>query len=322
MKLKADFYGDWINVLKDVLSNEWECDISSISDTDIPYVYFNTKNRRPSQKKREVVLADTFVCPKDLELGFKRLISRVENGYDLTKNLSKKVFFPQRKDLMLNDWHVHHFHLNENTDGSFEKGSKFLVFAWLVNNKFYVIGIFPHNDWVNQEVIETMHRNWPLELDCYKLSYDNEDMAYRNKNCIAVCDDVDLSRVSKDSLQEKREKGEFTPVVTDDETIYIFSHRIFEVHCFTSDQKYVLNKLEKRLTDILKHIKTDLEKLGYDGTSALEAYMEGTDTHYIAIFPKYRISVSLMPKSEYVIPGFEKRCCQLSDDALQKTVRL
>lgn len=320
MKLKVDFYGDWINALRDVLTNDWGCDISAVSDDKIPYLYFNTENRRPPQKKREVILADTFVCPKYLEAAFKRLVNRVENGEDLTGNLSKLVSRADKKDLMLNDWHVHHFHLNENADGSFAHGSEFLVFAWLANNKFHVIGIFPHNDWLNQTVIETMHRNWPLDLNRYKLIHDKEISAYKNKNNIIICDDVDLSRVSKEILHDKREKGVFTPVVTDDGTIYIFSYSVFDVYCFTINQKDVLERLEKELADMFECVKPDFEDRGYDGLSNIEAYLEVTDTHYVAVFPVYKIGILLKSKFEYIISGFEKRCYQISKDTLRKNL--
>lgn len=308
MKLKADFFDDWVNVLKDVLSIEWQCNISSLPDSDIPLLYFNTENRRPNKQKRKVALADTFICPKELEAGFDRLVYRVENGKDLTMNLSKKVFSPNKKDPMLNEWGVHHFHLNENDDGSFSHGTKELLFAWLVDDIFFAIGIYDHNSWLDENVIEIMHRNLPAQMERYK-----------------VAGHIEPNELTIQQRKKLREAGVSVITSTESGESYFpigggAASNDFNLQAVMAVdyQKVRLKNLENLLTDILKYIKSDFEACGYDGVSDVEACLEATDTHYIAVFPKYEIGVLLTPKSDYIIPGFEKRCYGLDENTVVK----
>lgn len=64
MKLKSDFFGDWINIQKDILESHWGYDVSSVPDKEIPFLYFNAEQRRPEPKVRQLVLADTFFALK------------------------------------------------------------------------------------------------------------------------------------------------------------------------------------------------------------------------------------------------------------------
>ena len=52
MKLKSDFFGDWVNIQKDILTNHWGYDVSSVPDEEIPFVYFNAEQRRPGGPPR------------------------------------------------------------------------------------------------------------------------------------------------------------------------------------------------------------------------------------------------------------------------------
>ncbi|HIF9533505.1 TPA: hypothetical protein ACX6S0_001841, partial [Photobacterium damselae] len=106
MKLKSDFFGDWIELQKDILTNLWGYDVSLIPDDEIPLLYFNAEQRRPDPKVRQLVLADTFSCPQNLEAGWGRLKHLIESGQDLTSNLSKSINKLNNKDSMLNDWGI------------------------------------------------------------------------------------------------------------------------------------------------------------------------------------------------------------------------
>lgn len=59
MRLKSDFFCDWVNIQKDILMNHWGYDVSSVPDNEIPFVYFNAEQRRPEAKVRQLLLADT-----------------------------------------------------------------------------------------------------------------------------------------------------------------------------------------------------------------------------------------------------------------------
>ncbi|UAB72678.1 hypothetical protein INR79_25825 [Vibrio sp. SCSIO 43132] len=62
-------------------------------------------------------------------------------------------------------------------------------------------------------------------------------------------------------------------------------------------QKVMLNNLEEHLDSQLENLRGLFEKHGYQGEHELEASLEITDTQYIAIFPKYGITTTLMSKA-------------------------
>ena len=100
----------------------------------------------------------------------------VEAGEDLTPYLSRRVgkaYVPsgerpaalkrrQDLDLLLSDWDVHHLHLNtEIEDDGFVKRSGDLLFAVFHHEDAYFINLYPHLEWTQLSVIETIVRNWP-----------------------------------------------------------------------------------------------------------------------------------------------------------------
>jgi hypothetical protein len=169
VKLKSDFFSDWLNILKDILENHWGYDVSNISAEDLPFIYFNAEKRRPDQRVRVLELSDAFSCPPSLQAGWDRLKMLVESGGDLTSNLSKLVNRINNKDSLLNDWGVHHFHLGENLNGQFIERTAPLLFALVTKDRFYAINIFNHGAWADEDVIEIIHRNWPEAISKYKI---------------------------------------------------------------------------------------------------------------------------------------------------------
>lgn len=285
MKLKADFFDDWIKMLKDTLSNHWGYNISSIPHDEIPLFYFNAENRRPKKKARKLILADSFVCPQELSEGWEKLKKKVEDGEDLTPNLSKLIKKIKNKDSMLNDWGVHHFHLGEDMEDSFIKRTGPLLFALLVNDNFYAIGIFDHGSWANQDIVEIIHRNWPTVIENYKLR-GAIDMSYHPNE--------------KERLT-LRSAGVNVYTSVSDGTIYApigggVAGSRFNTQAVmrTIKQKDLLEKLEKHLDNELDSMQETFKEQGYNGDLEVEASLLITDTQYKAVFPKYNITVNLL----------------------------
>lgn len=190
-----NFYEDWINILKDILSEHWGYDVSNMTTDEIPPVYFNTEKRRPEQKVRKVMISDVFDCPESLTSGWNKLQEQIQIGNDLTPYLSKRVNQADNYDPMLNDWNIHHMHLGEDIEehSDFMKRTGPLLFALFHENNFYAIDIFKHGDWVNQDIIEIIHRNWPETIESKQLKgitrstdeeLTEENMkTLRSKNC-------------------------------------------------------------------------------------------------------------------------------------------
>lgn len=286
MELKADFFSDWISILKETLSSRWGYDVSSIPDSEIPLLYFNAEKKRPEKKIRKLVLADSFFCPQEVSVGWEKLRERIEAGKDLTLNLSKKIHKYDYKDSMLNDWGVHHFHLNEKMNGDFSHGTRLLVFALLVDDSFYAIGIFDHDSWADQDIVEIMHRNWPAVLEPYKI-----------RNIVSTNQFTENERITL------RASNANSLVTVSDGTVYApigggvtGSGFGTEAAIKTISQKRILRNLEKDLACQLESLRDILEEQGYEGEPEIEATLEITETKYKALLPKYGVSVILLSK--------------------------
>lgn len=282
MKLKADFFSDWINILRSELVDDWGYDVSSVSDKNIPLIYFNAEKKQPEKKVRKLVLADTFFCPLEVSMGWEKLKRRIETGEDLKMNLSKKVSKYEYKDSMLNDWGVHHFHLNEKMNGEFDRGTRLLVFAWLVDDIFYAIGVFDHDSWANKDIVEVMHRNWPSELEKYKLL------------------DVIQEDLSEQERLTLRGKHGNSTVSVNDGTVYLPIGGGVNSSGFTALapiciklKKDELKELEKGLDSQMESLRNTLEKNGYKDELEIEASLLTGEKPYVAHFPKYGILINL-----------------------------
>lgn len=203
------------------------------------------------------------------------LKQRIENGHDLTMNLSKKVHNPTKTDAMVNEWGMHHFHLNERVGGSFIHGTNELILAWLLDDVFYAIGVFDHNFWVNEDIIEIMHRNWPIELAKYKVQGDLPPTV--------------LTKLQRERL---REAGVNTMVDTNYGASYYtiggglvssklnFQHiRLVDMH------KMLLKDLEMQVASRLEGYHTIFEESGFEGDGDIQASLRIEGTNYIVTFP-------------------------------------
>ncbi|KAA0998421.1 hypothetical protein F0H41_18795 [Vibrio cholerae] len=287
VRLKSDFFGDWVNIQKDILMNHWGYDVSSVPDNEIPFLYFNAEQRRPEAKVRQLLLADTFSCPQNLESGWERLKGLIKSGHDLTPNLSKLVNNLNNKDSMLNDWGVHHFHLGENMKGDFIERTGPLLFALLVEDKFYAIGIFNHGSWADQDIVEIIHRNWSSVVERYQIK--------------GIVSSTPLTEQERLNLR-KRNANSF--VTVQDGTVYapigggmVSSGFNMQAVMRKDRQQKFLRNLEQHLDSQLASLREVFEKQGYRGEPELEAILDITEDKYTALFPKYGVSAILWSKA-------------------------
>lgn len=287
MKIKADFFADWVELLKDILVSHWGYDISSVPDAEIPFVYFNAEQRRPDQKLREVVESDSFICPPEQVPGWDRLKTLIESDQDITPNLSKLVNNLNSKDSMLNDWGVHHFHLGEHMEGKFTKRTGPLLFALLADDKFYAIGVFEHGSWADQDIVEIVHRNWPDVVDKYKIK--------------GVVSSTEVTEKERKNLRSKNVNAFVT---VGDGTVYapigggmVSSGYNVQAVMTMHKQKAMLKDLEDHLNKQMDNLRGLFEQQGYQGEPVLEATLEISDKEYRAFFPKYGVSAILLSKA-------------------------
>ncbi|WP_350940358.1 hypothetical protein MRO13_05585 [Vibrio metschnikovii] len=284
MQLSSDFFGDWLNILKDILQNHWGYDISGVSEEELPYVYFNAEKRRPDQRIRSVEISDAFTCPVELQAGWERLKAVVESGGDVTPNLSKLVGRLNNKDSLLNDWGIHHFHLGKALNGNFIERTGPLLFALVTKDKFYAINVFNHGAWADQDIVEIIHRNWPDVVSQYQI-----------KNVISA---TEISESERLTLRAKNANSFFT---VSDGTVYapigggvVGSGYNVQAIMSTDRQRSMLKSLEEHLQSQLINLKDTLCQHGYSGEGNIKATLEITDSKYLAIFPDYNVAVTLI----------------------------
>jgi len=196
MDIKTDFMEDWKEIvlkhLKDVGYSQQDVkevvqELSSKNNYDdvmaSSIVFYNQLKRRIPQKPREVHKSQGFNCPQGLETGLATLEGKIRNGDDLNPHLSRNIKRVYHNDALLNDWGISHFHLGETlgTGDSMMKRTGPLLFAKVTENAVYLIEVLQHGDWAMQELIQSIHDNWPGLLKDAKIEEKGE-LAYQPTN--------------------------------------------------------------------------------------------------------------------------------------------
>lgn len=173
VRLKADFKTDMYALARCELANTWGYEAQKISDDRILMVYFDSLRRRPSIRPRLLRISDDFQCPPAHEDGWKLLQEKIVSGSDLAPHLSYEHASLDSQDGLLNEWGVHHFHL-----GTIEslKRAGFIgrtgpvLLARITPDEFYAINVYPHGEWENFSIVESLHRNWSDSIKQYRLN--------------------------------------------------------------------------------------------------------------------------------------------------------
>ena len=284
MKLNANFFSDWVEILKGILSNDLGYNITNIPDDEIPFVYFNTEQRLVENRPREIHLSDHFSCPSELERGWEILKNKIESGQDIKPHLSKLALKPTNKDSLLNDWRVHHFHLGEELQGDFTKRTGPLLFAIVADNDFYAINIFCHGKWADDAIVEIIHKNWPDIISNYKIQNSTELSHQETPQ-----ERLDLRKNQINSFFECSDGTIYAPMGGGSAT----SGYNVENTLRMINQKKILKHLQDFLENELPNLRSELEGKGCEGEEILEAKLLITENCYKALFPKYNFSVIL-----------------------------
>jgi len=163
---------DWTACCRDQLINNGFRLTNSASDTDIQQQYLNQRKRLVDPRPREIYRTPTFLCPKEHEEGLHLLEQEVTKGASLTPRLSRKINKAAEKDPMLFVWGIHHFHLGVKKDKKYldmMDGTKELLFAWVTDTQFFEIGVYTHQDWSRQSLLQSVYDVWSHLLEPYRL---------------------------------------------------------------------------------------------------------------------------------------------------------
>lgn len=130
---------------------------------------------------KELELSENF---RKYEKEIAHLKHKFENGEDVMPFTSKRKKSASwnsnpSNDYLLNDWNIHHFHLNTQLDKDNKvKRSKDLLFCFIDennNNNVYFLNIYPHSNedksdnWSNKDLLEIMNNNWGDVLEPYRM---------------------------------------------------------------------------------------------------------------------------------------------------------
>lgn len=195
MALQADFLGDYA-----VRCGERLIEAGYTVPAGDPQAviggYLNIRHRRVRSRPRAFHMAQ-YAVPTHLTAGHAMLQQEVEEGRDLWPRQSRSIAKSGVDDGMLNDYGIQHFHLGTTPDTKhtgLSQGTKELVFAFVRDDDFYSIGIFDHDGWSMQSLLDLVHSNWPTLMTPFEVngivdvavSYSDEEVAALRKNGVNV----------------------------------------------------------------------------------------------------------------------------------------
>jgi hypothetical protein len=178
------------NDLTEHLQNDLKTNGVDFDSEDILLSWLSYQKKVIPTNKRAV-----FLSPELIERDEDRvniIAEKLKNGECLKEYLSKNIF-KQKNDLLLNDWGIHHIHFEP-------KGTKDLLFAFIVQNAAFLITIMPHEKegsdfitWANKDLIQIIYDNWPKLIEPHELhgiSGENitneEKKKFRRLHCNSV----------------------------------------------------------------------------------------------------------------------------------------
>ncbi|HYD51134.1 MAG TPA: hypothetical protein VEA99_00855, partial [Gemmatimonadaceae bacterium] len=140
-------------------------------------LYFNACRRHIEPRPRRAHISRE-LSARRLSLmerrGLKAVERLSESGGNLNPFLSKRIKDLEYNDLLLNDWGIHHMHLDVDSPGKggFVHRSGPLLFARVEADDLYLIDVLghePRTNFANDSLLRTLHANWPQILEPRRL---------------------------------------------------------------------------------------------------------------------------------------------------------
>jgi hypothetical protein len=158
---------------------------------ELLHIYGNWRGRHPYPRPRVVHRSremDASAEAQTFSPAIDELVRKMQAGEDLKPHLSRAVdtaflstqeraALPRSQrerdlDRMLADWGIHHLHLSSvvEADGFVQRGNE-LLFAVFTRDDAYLVGIYTHRDWLHEDLVPIIVRNWPGVGPFRKLNY-------------------------------------------------------------------------------------------------------------------------------------------------------
>jgi len=203
-EISINLLQDFAEILRSRLRTSGYSVLASDSPEEVCFKYFNALRRRIDPHPRVVLMSKGFSTESHTK-AIQMIEREAEIGKDLTPRQSRGIARAGYNDRLLNAWDVHHFHLGTSADkdGFMSQGDP-LLFARVTTAHFYMIGVFDHNSFAIQRLVEILHANWPESIS-----------GVRYKNTVDV-----EGRLSDEDIGLTRAKGVDTAVRMPDGTVY------------------------------------------------------------------------------------------------------
>lgn len=154
-------------------------ELSAMSLPDVLLVYLNWCARLIPTQRREVLKSTELVQSAAYQTHravIDAIATKISRGEDLTPHLSRGVevrYKPtaerngknQRRqdlDLLISEWGLHHLHLSIDVEGAdFVQRTGDLLFVCFRPTQAFLIGVFEHGSWTNEDLVAISVHNWP-----------------------------------------------------------------------------------------------------------------------------------------------------------------
>lgn len=144
-------------------------------------LYQRYKHRILKVCPRMVIQPKNFIISSEHTSAYREILNDISQGRDLKKYQSRKLKNIDYNDDMLSHWGIQHFHLGDilENDGFVSRTSD-LLFIHFTDTQAHIIGLYSHGDWLDLDIIETIHKNWPEILIEYKSTSIKEPLTSEN----------------------------------------------------------------------------------------------------------------------------------------------
>ena len=175
MEIHMDLMADLGEFAKGVMSDSgWDIAHVETNDHRALVAYAKLKRYFISLRPRTVLKSSQF-DPLGHEAGIGRLEYAVRSGQDLNVYMTSRFDDITASDGLLDHWGICHFHLGTEIDPATGRISRtrHILFALINDSHAYFIKVGAHGRdsryvWYQQEMIETIHRNWPEAIEPFR----------------------------------------------------------------------------------------------------------------------------------------------------------
>lgn len=175
MEICIDLMADLGEFARSVMSDSgWDVTHVDNNDHKALVAYAKLKRYLISPRPRTVLKSRQF-DPLGHEAGIERLENAVRNGEDLNVYMTSRFDDITASDGLLDHWGIRHFHLGTEIDpdtGRINR-TRHILFGLISDSHAYFIKVGTHGRdsryvWYQQEMLETIHRNWPEAIEPFR----------------------------------------------------------------------------------------------------------------------------------------------------------